>query len=264
MERQRWGGTRFTRSVWRPTGLFLPLRGMPADNAQWLAPTGSTLWDTAICLLFPPTCEAPGVDVYVSPWRPLTSFCFLPVCAFFGRPGALLRCALFVRQTVSLLPALLSRVDQIKDEIYKKGKLVKEKTELTGMAPLHKACQYGRDSNVEKLLEEGADVKVKNHWGSNCLHWTVKGFVHEQGEDGFETNRKPKYMAIARLLFSTNRKLLDGVDCNGKTPLDLAKELEATDMVNWLEEKEEQVREAKREMQKKRDKNKPKVRRVGD
>ena len=82
--------------------------------------------------------------------------------------------------------ALLYRVDQIKDEIYKKGKLVKEKTELTGMAPLHKACQYGRDSNVEKLLEEGADIKVKNHWGSNCLHWTVKGFVHEQGEDGFE------------------------------------------------------------------------------
>ena len=132
------------------------------------------------------------------------------------------------------------------------------------MSPLHKACQYGRDSNVEKLLEEGADVKVKNHWGSNCLHWTVKGFVHEQGEDGFEMTRKPKYLTIARLLFATNRKLLDEQDCNGKTPLDLAKELEATDMVIFLEAKEEQVREARKEMQKKRDKNKPKVRRVGD
>jgi len=156
----------------------------------------------------------------------------------------------------------LRRVDQIKDEIYKKGKIVREKTELTGMSSLHKACQYGRDSNVEKLLEEGADVRVTNHWGSNCLHWTVKGFVHEQSEDSF-SERVPKYMAIARLLFSYNRKLLEGQDSLGRTPLDLAKELEATEMIAFLTEKDSQVREQKKEMDKKKEKNKPKVRRVG-
>lgn len=39
-----------------------------------------------------------------------------------------------------------------------------EKTELTGMSALHKACQYGRLGNVEKLILEGANVNDKNHW----------------------------------------------------------------------------------------------------
>ena len=81
--------------------------------------------------------------------------------------------------------------------------------------------QYGRVGNVEKLLNEGADVRGKNHWNANCLHWvssdfhltherdrhmtgrpdltwiecgclhgqTVKGFVHNQGEDGYDERK---------------------------------------------------------------------------
>lgn len=30
------------------------------------------------------------------------------------------------------------------------------------MSPLHKACQYGRVQNVEKLINEGADVLATN------------------------------------------------------------------------------------------------------
>jgi hypothetical protein len=46
------------------------------------------------------------------------------------------------------------RVDQLQEEIYKKGQIVREKTELTGMTALHKACQYGRLANVEKVRAE--------------------------------------------------------------------------------------------------------------
>jgi len=60
-------------------------------------------------------------------------------------------------------------VDQINNEIYKKGCIVREKTELSGMSALHKACQYGRIANVEKLIQEGADVNVKNHWFASLL-----------------------------------------------------------------------------------------------
>ena len=45
-------------------------------------------------------------------------------------------------------------MDQLQEEIYKKGQIVREKTELTGMTALHKACQYGRLANVEKVRAE--------------------------------------------------------------------------------------------------------------
>ena len=47
---------------------------------------------------------------------------------------------------------------------------MREKTELSGMSALHKACQYGRIANVEKLIQEGADVNVKNHWFASLLN----------------------------------------------------------------------------------------------
>eukprot|EP00960_Hanusia_phi_P034160 750889-Hanusia_phi.AAC.1 len=56
----------------------------------------------------------------------------------------------------------VNRVDDINEAIYKLGVIVAEKTDLTGMSPLHKACQYGRVQNVEKLINEGADVLATN------------------------------------------------------------------------------------------------------
>lgn len=156
-----------------------------------------------------------------------------------------------------------NRVDQLQEEIYKKGQIVREKTELTGMTALHKACQYGRLANVEKLLNEGADVGAKNHWNANCLHWTVKGFVHNQGEDGYE-ERKQHWIQIAKLLIQTSRKLLEDQDSLGRTPLMLARELESTDMVSCLQKKEDEIRSMRIRAEEKRIKNKPKARRLDD
>ena len=44
-------------------------------------------------------------------------------------------------------------------------------------------------TRCNQLLNEGADVGAKNHWNANCLHWTVKGFVHNQGEEGYEERK---------------------------------------------------------------------------
>jgi len=81
------------------------------------------------------------------------------------RSASVLACCSPALSLPLAMPALsVGRVDPINDEIYKKGCIVKEKTELTGMCALHKACQYGRLNNVEKLIQEGANVNEKNHW----------------------------------------------------------------------------------------------------
>eukprot|EP00281_Chroomonas_sp_CCMP1168_P024690 CAMPEP_0206237624 /NCGR_PEP_ID=MMETSP0047_2-20121206/14367_1 /ASSEMBLY_ACC=CAM_ASM_000192 /TAXON_ID=195065 /ORGANISM="Chroomonas mesostigmatica_cf, Strain CCMP1168" /LENGTH=155 /DNA_ID=CAMNT_0053662077 /DNA_START=175 /DNA_END=642 /DNA_ORIENTATION=- len=152
------------------------------------------------------------------------------------------------------------KVENIHDEIYKKGTVVMERTELTGMLPLHKACQYGQVRAVEELIKEGADVLATNDWNSTCLHWLVKGYVHNSKET--KTYKADDYLQIVPILVAASKRLLDKEDSEGKNALKLAEELEATDMESSLRKKMNQVRKEREAARVKKDFNKPKVRRI--
>mmetsp|Transcript_39793 Transcript_39793/g.77923 ORF Transcript_39793/g.77923 Transcript_39793/m.77923 type:complete len:167 (-) Transcript_39793:308-808(-) len=159
------------------------------------------------------------------------------------------------------LRAMEGNVEIIHEEIYKKGTVVKERAELTGMSPLHKACQYGMLRAVEELINEGADVLAVNDWNSTPLHWLVKGFVHNQKEKGFD-KKKDDYLSIASVLVLESKKLLDKEDADGKKPVDLARDLEATELSTILDKKMAAVRSERAKAAEKREFNKPKVRRI--
>jgi len=157
------------------------------------------------------------------------------------------------------LKAMEGNVEVIHEEIYKKGTIVRQKTELTGMTPLHKACQYGHARAVEELIKEGADVLALNDWNSTPLHWLVKGFVHNQKDKAFMPD---DYLKIAGVLYAESKKVLDKQDADGRTPLKLAQELNCTEMVVLLEKREANVRTERAKAAEKKAFNKPKVRRV--
>ena len=95
--------------------------------------------------------------------------------------------------------AIKNEAAEIKDSVLLRGTIVRERAELSGMMPIHKACMYGRLAAFQELQElgvlnlfahtsfcsclyelgilfiSGADVKCETNWGSNCLHWVVKG-----------------------------------------------------------------------------------------
>mmetsp|Transcript_88774 Transcript_88774/g.129799 ORF Transcript_88774/g.129799 Transcript_88774/m.129799 type:complete len:146 (+) Transcript_88774:53-490(+) len=71
--------------------------------------------------------------------------------------------------------AMNGKSNEIKEEILMEGTICRERTQLTGMQPIHKACMYGQKAAVDQLFELGADIKCTTNWGSTCLHWIVKG-----------------------------------------------------------------------------------------
>uniref|UniRef100_A0A6U4KGG9 Uncharacterized protein n=1 Tax=Hemiselmis andersenii TaxID=464988 RepID=A0A6U4KGG9_HEMAN len=157
------------------------------------------------------------------------------------------------------LRAMEGNVEVIHEEIYKKGTVVRERAELTGMSPLHKACQYGQARAVEELIKEGADVLAVNDWNSTPLHWLVKGYVHNQKEKAYNSD---DYISIASMLVLESKKLLDREDADGKKPVDLARDLEATELVTLLDKKMMAVRSERAKAAEKKEYNKPKVRRI--
>jgi len=153
------------------------------------------------------------------------------------------------------------------------GTIVRERTQLTGMQPIHKACMYGQKAAVEQLKELGADIRCTTNWGSTCLHWTVKGYVyhkgdHTAGRNYFPKHDKKEYIAIAQLLLKNAPRLLFKQDHKGRDPLKLAKEISASDidpkldMIVFLEERCKQAELQKIEMQKDAEKKRPKVRKL--
>ena len=48
---------------------------------------------------------------------------------------------------------------EIKESILGRGTIVRERTELTGMMPIHKACMYGRYAAFQELYELGTIVE---------------------------------------------------------------------------------------------------------
>jgi hypothetical protein len=93
------------------------------------------------------------------------------------------------------------------------------------MMPLHKACQYGHVRCVEELLKLGGESQILEQnavtydceldqtithiyvqYGSTCLHWAVKGYVHNKDDKGY----KPEaYITIVKNLLGVSSKLLD-------------------------------------------------------
>ncbi|EKX44061.1 hypothetical protein GUITHDRAFT_109849 [Guillardia theta CCMP2712] len=150
----------------------------------------------------------------------------------------------------------VNRVDDINDAIYKLGVIVGEKTDLTGMSPLHKACQYGRVQNVEKLINEGADVLATNDVYPSVL---CRGCIHNQNEQGFNQR---DYVEIINLLCSSSRRLLEMKDATGMTAAELAKKYQDNVLQQLLEKKVENLRNEREKAEEKRIRNKPKVRRL--
>jgi ankyrin repeat protein len=51
--------------------------------------------------------------------------------------------------------AINNDASEIKESVLLRGTIVRERTELTGMMPIHKACMYGRLLAFQELLEMG-------------------------------------------------------------------------------------------------------------
>ena len=53
------------------------------------------------------------------------------------------------------------------------GITLMEATDLSKRTPLSRACEMGRASVVETLIDSGAKVDVKDQDGQSLLHWSV-------------------------------------------------------------------------------------------
>jgi hypothetical protein len=51
--------------------------------------------------------------------------------------------------------AIKNEASEIKDSVLLRGTIVRERSELTGMMPIHKACMYGRLAAFQELQELG-------------------------------------------------------------------------------------------------------------
>jgi hypothetical protein len=56
--------------------------------------------------------------------------------------------------------AIKNEASEIKDSVLLRGNIVKERAELSGMTPIHKACMYGRLSAFQELQELGKLVHL--------------------------------------------------------------------------------------------------------
>ncbi|QJT94912.1 ankyrin repeat domain-containing protein [Wolbachia endosymbiont of Diaphorina citri] len=127
--------------------------------------------------------------------------------------------------------------------------------------PLHNACNNGYVKVVEYLVEEGASLKAKNKDGEAPLHVAVQHdgtlevieFILSRDLSGINdvTNegRTPLHLAIKGNKPDTIELLLrKGAsivvkDKNGKTPLDLAKQEDYTNIIEMIEEVQSELDE---------------------
>ena len=56
--------------------------------------------------------------------------------------------------------AIANNAAEIKDSVLLRGTIVRERSELTGMMPIHKACMYGRLAAFQELQEMGKPIDV--------------------------------------------------------------------------------------------------------
>ncbi|MFP3032786.1 MAG: ankyrin repeat domain-containing protein, partial [Wolbachia sp.] len=127
--------------------------------------------------------------------------------------------------------------------------------------PLHNACNNGHVKVVEYLIQEGASLKAKNKDGEAPLHVAVQHdgtlevieFILSRDLSGINnvTNegRTSLHLAIQGNKLNTVELLLrKGAsiavkDKNGKTPLDLAKQEDYTNIIEMIEEVQSELDE---------------------
>ena len=69
--------------------------------------------------------------------------------------------------------------------------------------------------SVEQQNVPWANMLITWQWGSTAMHWTVKGYVHNQKEKAFI---KEDYIGIINLLISCSKRLLTIKDFKGVCP----------------------------------------------
>ena len=101
-----------------------------------------------------------------------------------------------------------------------------------GNTALHAATRSGSPDIVKLLLEKGAQINKQNHRGSSALH--IACFLSKsEGSNGDSTSIDP-YLKIAAILLCNDELDIDIKDVNGYTPLHVASQRGANEMVKLL------------------------------
>ena len=101
-----------------------------------------------------------------------------------------------------------------------------------GNTALHAATRSGSPDIVKLLLEKGAQINKQNHRGSSALH--IACFLSKsEGSNGDSTSIDP-YLKIAAILLCNDELDIDIKDVNGYTPLHVASQRGANEIVKLL------------------------------
>ncbi|MBE4908329.1 ankyrin repeat domain-containing protein [Bacillus luteolus] len=102
---------------------------------------------------------------------------------------------------------------------------------VEGTTPLMDAAFEANIEEVQKLIDEGAEVNVSDSEGSTPLHWTIYG-IDFTYEEGIEVDNIPS-IETARLLLDAGANV-NAVDIYGTTPLIDAVSYDSPEMVELL------------------------------
>ena len=84
--------------------------------------------------------------------------------------------------------AIANNAAEIKDSVLLRGTIVRERSELTGMMPIHKACMYGRLAAFQELQEMGKPIDV---FGEPKYHMmkspSMQGLISSPSRTGDQT-----------------------------------------------------------------------------
>ncbi len=109
--------------------------------------------------------------------------------------------------------------------ILSKGVNVNERRE-SGWTPVQWAAMQGAPNSLELLLGMGGELDCMNDNGYTPLHHAVCGVMFNRGSGG-------RHLEVVKMLVQCGANL-NPVDAEGVTPLDLAEEAKAMDIVQFL------------------------------
>ena len=132
-------------------------------------------------------------------------------------------------------------LNQVRNLIKKQEVNVNFMGENASRSPLHMASEYGYTEIVELLLENRAEVDIKNYLGNAPLHYTTSEVVVKLLLDkGANVNAKNNFLttplhlvtseAVAKLLLDKGAQV-NAKNKDGSTPLDYAKTPEIREII---------------------------------
>jgi len=116
------------------------------------------------------------------------------------------------------------KLDELKELIKKKPEYINSKTKKFGITPLHVAATIGNDSMIQVLLDNKADINLKDKSGSTALH--------DAARKGHES--------VVKILIKHGTNI-DEKRNRGKTPLHVAVENNHENIVKLILENEGNV-----------------------